>query len=74
MNELDDWATETGYRHSKPSLVGEWLDQHPDRQAQIVEARERGWSWKAVCTFLRSKGFPYTANPLQAACQQRGIR
>jgi hypothetical protein len=73
-DELDDWASQVGYRQTRRSSVGAWLDSNPDRQAQIIEARTRGWSWKRICDFLRTKGFPYTANPLQREAESRGIR
>ena len=74
MSELDDWALEVGYRIKRPSQVGLWFDQHPDRWEQLVEARRRGWSWRRICEFLRSRGFPYTENPMQAEAQRRGVR
>ena len=75
MSELDVWAEQAGYMPGhKPPIVGLWLDKHPDKAQQIVEARRRGWSWKRICQFLTDTAdFPYTANPLQTACQRRGI-
>jgi hypothetical protein len=75
MSELDDWAAETGYKPgNKGSDVDTWFNQHPDRFAQLGEARQRGWSWRRICQFLAERaGFPFTSTPLTEYAHRQGI-